>query len=126
MVGKSYSKQTVVDSTNVASAVGSGTLEVFSTPMMAALMEAAASECLQPYLAPGQTSVGSFLKVAHLSPTPVGLIVNATATITAVDKNKVTFEVIASDEKGIIGSGEHVRHIVDADQFLAGAQKKSR
>ena len=42
--------ETVVVYENTAAAVGSGALEVFSTPSMIALMEKASRELVQPYL----------------------------------------------------------------------------
>ena len=45
--------ETVVVYDNTAAAVGSGALEVFSTPSMIALMEKASRELVQPYLEEG-------------------------------------------------------------------------
>ena len=46
--------ETVVVYENTAAAVGSGALEVFSTPSMIALMEKASRELVQPYLEEGR------------------------------------------------------------------------
>jgi predicted thioesterase len=50
----------------------SGSLSVFATPSLIALMEQAACECLADCLEEGQTSVGSSINVEHTAAGPVG------------------------------------------------------
>ena len=104
-----------------AAAAGSGTLPVFGTPFMAAMMENAALTVLQPFLEEGQGSVGTRLDIRHDAPTPVGMKVWAEAEITAVSENgrMVDFRVSAWDEKGPVGSGVHTRAIIWNERFLA-------
>ena len=123
-VGLSFTCETVADKTNVASTVGSGSIDVFATPMMIALMEKAACECIAADLEPGQSSVGTKIDVAHTAATPVGMKVAATATVTTVDRRRVDFEVTASDECGEIGRGTHCRFIIDTDKFLEKVLEK--
>ena len=104
--------------------VGSGSLEVFATPMMIAAMEQAACTLLQEFLEEGQTSVGTMMHVAHSAATPLGMQVTATATITAQEGRKVEFEVSARDACGEIGRGTHTRFIVDAAKFLSKTNAK--
>ncbi|MCL2373086.1 MAG: thioesterase family protein [Defluviitaleaceae bacterium] len=110
---------TVVSDDNTARTVGSGSLDVFSTPMMVALMEAAACDCIASGLEAGQTSVGTQVNVAHKAASPVGASIVATATIDEVDGRKVTFTVVANDGKNEIGRGTHERFIVDVAKFMA-------
>jgi len=117
--GKSASAETKVNETNTARAVGSGSLDVFATPMMVALMEKAACEALAGSLEVGQTSVGTLVNVAHNAATPLGATVTATAEITAVNGRKVEFSVTASDGTKEIGNGTHSRFIVDETKFMA-------
>ena len=107
-----------------ARAACSGGLEVFATPAMIALIENAAYESIQPQLEEGCTSVGYLINVRHLSATPVGLRVWAETEVTAADDKRVTFQVRAYDEAGLIGEGEHIRAIVHEDRFLAKTQAK--
>ena len=58
---------------NTAEALGSGTLPVFATPAMIALIEATASESVAPFLEEGSSTVGTHLDVAHSAATPVGM-----------------------------------------------------
>jgi len=119
MIGKTATVTTVVSEKNTATAVGSGSLDVFSTPMMIALMEQAACECLADSLEPGQTSVGTQVNIAHTVASPLGATITATATIAHVEGRKVTFTVVANDGLNDIGSGTHGRFIVDVEKFMS-------
>lgn len=111
---------------NTAFAVGSGALEVFATPCMAALMEKAACESLSLFLKKGQSSVGTRLDISHISATPIGMKVRADSVVTSVDGRKVIFAVKAFDECGLIGSGTHERFIIDEERFMERCHAKSK
>lgn len=123
-LAKTASITTVVTETNTAKVVGSGSLDVFATPMMIALMERAACECLSNTLTDGQTSVGTQISVEHIAASPLGAEITATATIEYVFGRKVEFLVAASDNTGEIGKGKHTRVIVDGERFMARARTK--
>ena len=116
--------ETIVTSEKTAKTAGSGALDVFATPFMAALMEEAAWTSIQPYLEDGQGSVGIALNLTHDAATPVGMEVTAEATLTAVDGRRLTFTIEAADEKGPIGSCAHERVLVTAERFLEKAYQK--
>jgi len=124
MVGKTASVTTTVTDKNTAKAVGSGNLDVFATPMMIALMEQAACECLADSLEPGQTSVGTQINVAHTAASPLGATITATATITQAEGRKVSFTVTANDDTNEIGSGAHGRFIIDAERFMSKLEQR--
>ena len=113
--------ETTVELADTALEVGSGSLRVYATPCMAALMEGAACECLEGALPEGQTSVGTALDLKHTAATPVGMAVRAEAKLTAVDGRKLTFEIEAFDEAGQIGSAVHERGRVSEERFLQKA-----
>jgi len=117
--------ETVVTQDRTAAAVGSGLLPVFATPMLCALMEAAAVDALKGVLSPGEGTVGTRMDLSHSSATPVGMKVWAQAELTAVDGRALTFAVTACDEAGPIGEGIHQRFVIDNDRFMAKARKKS-
>ena len=123
-VGLQGTATTLVEPEDTALSVGSGSLRVFATPCMAALMEGAACEALEGLLPEGKTSVGTELNIAHISATPVGMEVTATATVTAVEGNTVSFTLTASDEAGKIGEGTHKRVIVSEQKFLDRTYQK--
>ena len=117
-VGMTGSVSTAVEREDTALEVGSGSLLVYATPCMVALMEGAACEAIAQALPEDKTSVGTELYVSHLSATPVGMEVRAEAEITEVDGNAITFRVTAYDESGKIGEGTHKRYIVTSQRFL--------
>ena len=110
-------EETVVGEKDLATAIGSGTVEVFATPAMAALMEKASWKLVQRYLPEGFTTVGTELSVTHLKATPPGMRVFCKAKIVCVEGKKLTFEIKASDERGLIGKGGHTRYIVEKKRF---------
>jgi len=107
-----------VEKEDTAKEVGSGSLLVYATPCMVALMEGAACEAIAAAIPEEKTSVGIELNISHLAATPVGLDVRAEAEVTAVEKNIITFTVTAYDEAGKIGEGTHKRAVVTAQKFL--------
>lgn len=118
IVGMKGTAETYVERDDTAAEVGSGSLLVYATPCMVALMEGAACEAIAAALSEDKTSVGIELSISHLSATPVGMDIRAEAEITAVDGNILTFSVTAYDEKGKIGEGSHKRAIVSTQRFL--------
>ncbi|WP_295218254.1 thioesterase family protein [Ruminococcus sp.] len=123
-IGASGTASVTVDMSNLAMTVGSGSLPVFATPMMASLMEQAACNAVAPFLAEGETTVGTKLEISHDAATPPGLTVTATAEVTAVSGREISFHVTAEDGVGVIGSGIHKRFLVDAERFTLKARKR--
>ena len=113
-----------VTEANTAHSVGSGSLKVYATPAMLALMEKAACKALDPVLADGETTVGTLLNVKHLSATPVGMQVSATAELLEKDGRRYVFKVTASDECGLIGEGTHERFAVLSEKFTEKTYSK--
>lgn len=123
-VGAKATATTMVDATRLAVTVKSGSLPVFATPMMVALMEQAACSVLAPVLDEGETSVGTAVSILHIAATPSGVPVTAEAEVTAVTGREITFRVTASDKSGLIGEGTHRRVVVLADPFLEKTNAK--
>ena len=123
-VGMKAEVGTVVEREDTAKEVGSGSLLVYATPCMVALMEGAACEAIEAALGEDKTTVGIELNIQHTSATPVGLEVRAEAEVTAVDGKIITFQLKAFDEAGEIGSGTHKRAIVPVQKFLDKAYAK--
>ncbi len=114
-----------VTKNRLAPSVGSGGAPVFASPMMIALMEGAAVDCVEALLPTGHESLGTHLDIAHLAATPEGLTVTATATLVSVDGRKLVFDVDAHDGVEPIGRGRHTRVIVDTARFMARLAAKS-
>ena len=117
-IGLKGEARTMAEREDTALEVGSGSLLVYATPCMVALMEGAACEAIADCLPEDKTSVGTYLEISHLSATPVGLEVWAEAEVTAVDGNLITFQVTAFDEAGKIGEGTHKRAVINSQRFL--------
>lgn len=120
-VGAKLERKTTVIPEMLANNVGSGTLEVFSTPMLGALMENAAMSLLQTFLEEGETSVGTMLTISHEAPTPEGMDVMARAEVVAVNGREVAFSLEVFDEVGKVGFGAHKRVVVNGERFQAKA-----
>ena len=116
---------TAVTKDRLAPSVGSGGAPVFASPMMIALMEGAAVDCVEALLPAGHESLGTHLDVAHLAATPEGLTVTATATLASVDGRKLVFDVDAHDGIEPIGRGRHTRVVVDTARFIARLAAKA-
>ena len=101
-----------------AAALGSGGLEVFSTPSLVALFELTAKQLVDPLLGPGESTVGIEIQVKHLKATRIGQKVRCTASVTAVDGRKILLEGEMWDEQGKIGAGTHTRFAVNDAEFL--------
>ena len=117
-VGMKGSASTDVEREDTAYEVGSGSLLVYATPCMVALMEGAACDAIAAALSEGKTSVGIALSIAHRSATPVGMEVRAEADVTEIDGNTISFLVTAYDEAVKIGEGTHKRAIISTERFL--------
>ena len=124
IIGMKGEASTLVEKEDTAQYVGSGSLLVYATPCLAALMEGAACAAIEEALPQGQTSVGTALNLEHLSATPVGLEVRASAEVTAVDGRKITFAITAFDEAGEIGRATHTRVLVNSEKFLEKTYQK--
>ena len=123
-IGLKHKKDITVTEKDTALAHGSGSLEVFATPAMAALMENTAMNCVAPYLGEGETTVGTLLDIKHLSATPVGCTVSCECELTEIDGRRLVFKVTASDNKVLIGEGAHERFIVQAEKFMSKTKTK--
>ena len=110
----------VVGAADTAAALGSGDVPVLGPPRLLALAEAATVKAVASALAPGQTSVGTSIRLEHTAASPVGMTVTITAELTVVDGRRLTFRVEAADAKGTVaGLGTVERVVVDRDKFLA-------
>lgn len=116
----------VVTDADTARAVGSGSLPVCATPVLSAVMEAAACAAIDGCLPSSATTVGISMTLRHTSPTLVGRTVTARAELTETEGRLLTFRIAAEDDAGPVGEAEHVRCLVETAPFLEKAEKKYR
>lgn len=109
---------------DTAAAVGSGSLPVLGTPRLLAWCEATTCAAIAPSLAEGATSVGTRVALEHQLASPVGAVVEVTASTTYTDGRLHRFTVAARHVSGtsadgkLVATGEVTRVVVDAERFL--------
>lgn len=118
MVGLKEKQEKTVTMNDTAKVFGSGAAEVFATPMMIGLMEAASMNAVKKYLPEGFSTVGISVNIKHISATAVGKKVWAEAELVEVDRKRLVFKVDAYDEDKKIGEGTHERFIIDEQKFM--------
>jgi predicted thioesterase len=121
MAGKS---EMIVKEEDLVSRLGGVAVDVLSTPRLIQLMEAAAVEAIQDFVSTDQLSLGTEVRIRHLSATPLGMKVTASALLKGVEKNRLFFLVDAYDEKEKVAEGEHERVLVSKEKFLQKIEKK--
>ena len=108
-----------------AQAVGSGTLPVLATPVLAARLEECARRAAAPFLPAGNSTVGTHLDLKHLSPTPVGMTVACRAEVIRAEGRFLSYSLSASDAAGLVAEGTHARVVIQDQNFLDKANRKS-
>jgi fluoroacetyl-CoA thioesterase len=121
LIGKS---EMIVKNEDLVSRLGEVAVDVLSTPRLIQLLEEAAIEAIHEFIPTEKVSLGTEVKIRHLSPTPLGMKVTANAILKGVDKNRLFFLVDAFDELEKVAEGEHERVLVSKDQFLQKVEKK--
>ncbi len=110
-----------VTDADTAASVGSGDVPVLATPRLIAWLEAATVQSAARFVRPGQTTVGTAVRIEHRRATRVGDAVEVIAEPPGAPAGRVlTFQVRAVDDSGqLVATGEIDRAIVDRKQFLS-------
>lgn len=116
--GIKHHEDIISNESQCALAFGSGSVNVFATPAMIALMEKTAHKSVQSILPEGYTTVGTEVNIKHLKATAIGGKVSSDSYLRLVDGKKLQFELHAWDDKGLIGIGTHTRVIVEEKIFM--------
>jgi fluoroacetyl-CoA thioesterase len=117
-IGQSFTFEKVAQPQESAAALGSGGLEVFSTPSLVALFEITAKRGVDARLPEGHSTVGIEIAVKHQKATRIGKKVRCTVTVSAVEGKKIGLTGEMWDEEGKIGEGTHTRYVVNDAEFL--------
>lgn len=105
---------------------GSGKLEnLLATPSLVALMIEGAVKLVDDQLPEGIITVGKKVYIEHEKPTGLGETVSVRVEVRDFDGAKITFNMKAYDEVGLIGSGSHERWIVNKESLLKKAWRRS-
>jgi len=121
LIGKS---EMIVKDEDLVSRLGNVPVEVLSTPRLIQLLETAAVEAIRDFIPSDQVSLGTELRIKHLSATPLGMKVTANALLRGIEKNRLLFLVDAYDEKEKVAEGEHERVLVSRERFLQKVKEK--
>lgn len=116
--GLKHKEEKTVTMEDTARVFGSGAAEVFATPMMIGLMEAASMNAVKNFLPKGYSTVGTLVNIKHLSATRVGKNVWAEAELIDIDRKRLVFKVDAYDEDKKIGEGFHERFVIEDEKFM--------
>lgn len=106
--------------------LGPDTARVLSTPSLIKLFEMTCRNLLREFLPPGEDSVGAWIEVRHMAPTPLGMRVTVEVEVSAVQGRRVDFKLRASDEREAVAEGVHQRYVVDVRRFDERVRQKAR
>ncbi|MBC2851377.1 thioesterase family protein [Cetobacterium sp. 8H] len=116
--GLVFSQEKIVQENETAAVLGSGGVDVFSTPMLIAFMENTAYKLVQEHLEEGESTVGTVVNIEHLKANLVGDKLKCQATLKKIEGKKLEFEVSVSFGEETVGKGNHTRYIVNLEKFL--------
>lgn len=116
--GLSVTIEEIVTKEKSASSIGSGALDVYSTPSMIAFMERASFMCVQQYLNEDESTVGGLVNIKHLKPTALEKKVVCKSVITEIKGKKITFRVEIYEGDSLIGVGLHTRFVINKIGFM--------
>jgi fluoroacetyl-CoA thioesterase len=122
--GVSKVRRIIVDSDRTVAFMGEQG-RVYATPELCRDIEHTCRQALLDHVSPEEDSVGIEIMVRHSAPTLPGMEVSITATVTNVEGRKVSFDVVAADELEPIGTGKHVRFIVDREKTYERLRAKA-
>ncbi|HEY7244109.1 MAG TPA: hotdog domain-containing protein [Xanthobacteraceae bacterium] len=121
--GVSLTKRIVIDRERTISFMGEEA-RTYSTPRMINDIEHTCRELILEHADASEDSVGMEIAAKHLAPTLMGMEVEITATVASVEGRKVSFEVTVKDELDDVGTGRHMRFVVDTAKTLERLKAK--
>jgi len=115
----------ILDESDTVAYYGFETLgQLIATPAFVAMMIKASTAVIEGRLPEGFESVGRFLEFNHDAPTCLGMTLRVKATLQSIDGDRLTFDIIASDNHGIVGHGKHVRTVVSREKLIERANER--
>ena len=98
---------------------------VYGTPYLVRDIEMTCRQLILDHGDAGEDSVGTEIAIKHLAPTLLGMSVEITAAVTAVEGRKVAFEISAKDDIEQISTGTHGRFVVDVNKTIERLKAKA-
>ena len=91
-------------------------LWVYATPELIRDIEQTCLAFIAEHADEGEHSVGTAIELKHLAPTPLGMTVEITATVSGIEGRAVDFEVTAHDGIDEVCRCRHGRFVVLIDK----------
>ncbi len=98
---------------------------VYGTPYLVRDIEMTCRQLVLDHADAGEDSVGTDIAIKHLAPTLLGMSVEITASVTAVEGRRVVFEISAKDDIEQISTGTHGRFVVDVNKTIERLKAKA-
>ncbi|EIT85808.1 hypothetical protein A374_08234 [Fictibacillus macauensis ZFHKF-1] len=94
----------------------------YSTVSMVYHMEWAARQIILPFLEEGEEGIGGGVSAKHLAPTPEGMNLTITATVTELTGKTVVCKVKVANEKMVVGEGDVTQYILSKEKITQKLQ----
>lgn len=123
-IGIQHTLILTVTQTETAKFVQSGGMEVLATPVLINCMEKCAWQSILPHLAENTDTVGTFIEIHHLAPTPIGMQIKCISELIEINNRELVFNIEAFDDVEKIAQATHKRFIIQCDKFQNKANMK--
>jgi predicted thioesterase len=124
-IGTTGEQQFVVERSHAIDFADGAMPAVLSTPWLIWFLEHAARHAILPFLAPGESTVGTYVEVRHSAPTPVGQAVTCRARVVQVEGTSISFQLEAHDGHELIARGYHRLQVIRVNRFAQRIHRKS-
>ncbi len=98
---------------------------VYATPSMILDIEHTCRELILHHADAGEDSVGMEVSIKHLAATLIGMTVEISVRVAAIEGRKVLFEVAAKDDIEPVCTGTHTRFVVNVDKTVERLRAKA-
>ena len=112
-----FSKNYIVDNQHLASHVGSGELNILSTPSLLAFIENTCMLKINENITSDQTSLGVKVELKHLKPSLENQEVECYIQNVTNQDNKWLFDIEVKSKDKLIAVCQHTRYIVNKKEF---------
>ena len=113
--GLSATRRFVIDRDRTISFMGED-CRVYATPKLMYDMEVVCRDLLLAHIEPGKDSVGTRVELDHVGASLLGMWVDISVTLTAIDGNAASFDFTARDALEEVARGKHNRFIVGIEK----------
>ncbi|HEV2301626.1 MAG TPA: LysR family transcriptional regulator [Stellaceae bacterium] len=121
--GAEFSRSFTVDEGRAIGFMGPQ-LRVYATPSIVHDLETTCRKWLLGHIDAGEDSVGVRVEIEHRRPTPLHMSVTHQARVVAVDRGRVSFEIVVRDAVEEVARASHQRMIVEKNRLAAAIEAK--